>query len=179
MKIITSLLPQHLNIKQLIIRFICLNGALILVGCATSLVHVDLSKGWAPSAGHASIVVIRPAYLSYAARDIIIKVDNSKIADLINLSYTSFSIPPGNVNLSSEGGFFSWPRREITFKVEAGKTYYLKWDAKETASSALMMYLFPNMDMDALHWEVINKESAQPLLMGIHYVRPKIPEISK
>ena len=63
--------------------------------------------------------------------------------------------------------------------VEAGQTYYLEWQAKESASSALMMYLFPNMDMDALHWEVINKESAQPLLKGIHYVSPEIPEISK
>jgi hypothetical protein len=42
-----------------------------------------------------------------------------------------------------------------------------------------MMFLFPNMDMDALHWEAISKESAQSLLQGTHYVKPKISEISK
>ncbi|MEO7622421.1 MAG: DUF2846 domain-containing protein [Gallionella sp.] len=176
MKTITLLLTWRFNIRQLLTFSLCINAAFILAGCATGLVHVALSKLEAPSAGQASIFVIRPAYLSYAARDLTIKVDNTKIADLVNLSYTSFLIPQGNLNLSSEGGFFSWPRRELALKVEAGKTYYLKWVAKETASSALMMYLFPIMDMDALHWEVISQERAQPLLQGIHYVKPVIPE---
>lgn len=180
MKTVIFLLPPRRKVRQLIIRFFCLTAiALALVGCATSLIHVDLAKIGPPPAGKASIFVIRPSYLSYAARDLTIKADNLKIADLTNLSYTFFLMPPGKLNFSSQGGFFSWPPREITLNVEAGKTYYLKWDGKETASSALMMYLFPNMDMDALHWEVISKESAQPLLKGIHYVSPEIPEISK
>ena len=179
MKIVISL-PPCLNVRQLIIRFLCLSTiALALLGCKTALIDVDLAKIGSPPIGKASIFVIRPSYLSYAARDLPITVNTTEIADLVNLSYTSFLIPEGKLKLSSEGRFFSWPHREITMDVEAGQTYYLEWQAKESASSALMMYLFPNMDMDALHWEVINKESAQPLLKGIHYVSPEIPEISK
>ena len=179
MKIVISL-PPCLNVRQLIIRFLCLSTiALALLGCKTALIDVDLAKIGSPPIGKASIFVIRPSYLSYAARDLPITVNKTEIADLVNLSYTSFLMPEGKLKLSSEGSFFSWPHREITMDVEAGQTYYLEWHAKETASSALMMYLFPDMDMDALHWEVINKESAQPLLKGIHYVSPEIPEISK
>ncbi len=179
MKIVTSLPPCR-NVRQLIIRFLCLNIiALALLGCKTALIDVDLAKSGSPPIGKASIFVIRPSYLSYAARDLTITVNKTEIADLVNSSYTSFSMPEGKLKLSSEGSFFSWPRREVTIDVEAGRTYYLEWHAKETASSALMMYLFPDMDMEALHWEVINKESAQPLLKGIHFVSPEIPEISK
>jgi hypothetical protein len=39
--------------------------------------------------------------------------------------------------------------------------------------------LFPSMDMDSLHWALINQESAQPLLNSTHYVRSKTPELSK
>lgn len=179
MKTVIFLLPPRRKVRQLIIRCFCLTALALVVGCTTSLIHVDLAKIDPPPVGKASIFVIRPSYLSYAARDLTIKVDNLKIADLTNLSYTFFLIPPGKLNLSSQGGFFSWPSREMTLKIEAGKTYYLEWRAKETASSALMMYLFPNMDMDALHWEVISRESAQPLLQGIHYVSPETPKISK
>lgn len=178
MKIVTSF-PSCLNWK-LIIRFLCINAiTLALLGCTTALIDVDPSKIGSPPTGKASIFLIRPSYLSYAARDLTVTVNKTEIADLVNLSYTSFLMPAGKLNLSSEGGILSWPRREISVDVEAGQTYYLEWHAKETASSALMMYLFPNMDMDALHWEIISKESAQPLLMGIHYVSPEIPEISK
>lgn len=179
MKIVTSL-PSCLSVRQFLIRFLCLNTiALALLGCTTALIDVDLAKIGSPPTGKASIFLIRPSYLSYAARDLAVTLNKTEIADLVNLSYTSFLMPVGKLKLSSEGSFFSWPRREIILDVEAGQTYYLEWHAQETASSALMMYLFPNMDMDALHWEVISKESAQPLLKGIHYVSPEIPEISK
>lgn len=178
MKTVTPLfLP---NVRQFIIRhlyFIAL--ALALAGCTTSLIRVDLSKIDAPPAGKASILVIRPSYLTYAARDLSITVNNSKIADLVNLSYTSFLMPPGKLNLSSKGWFFSWPAREITINVEAGQTYYLTWIAQETASSALMRMLFPVMDMDALHWELLSKDRAQALLDSTHYVKPTMLEITK
>jgi hypothetical protein len=79
-------------------------------------------------------------------------------------------MPPGKLNLSGEGVFFSWPRREITIDIKAGQTYYLKWFLKEEASSALMLYLFPKIE--DLHWESISKEDAQVLLNGIYYVEP-------
>lgn len=172
--------PTGLNVRQTIIRFFCLNVvALALAGCASSLVQVDLSVADTPPAGKAAIFVIRPAYLSYAARKLTVKVDNAKIADLINLSYTSFLVKPGEVRLSGEGSFFSWPRKEITLQAAEGQTYYLVWSGKETASFALMMYLFPSMDMDALHWESVSEDKAQLLLDSTHYVRAEMPEISK
>jgi hypothetical protein len=177
-KIVTPL--SRLNVRQFIMRYFFLNViALILAGCATSLTQVNLAKLDAPPAGKATILVIRPHYLSYAARDLTITANISEVADLINTSYTSFLMSPGSLKLSGEGNFFSWPHREITIPVEAGQTYYLAWMAKETASSALMMYLFPSMDMDSLHWALINQESAQPLLNSTHYVRSKTPELSK
>jgi hypothetical protein len=161
-------------------RYFFLNAiALVLVGCASSLIQVNLAKLEAPPAGKATILVIRPHYLSYAARDLPITANNSEIADLINTSYTSFLMSPGSLKLSGEGSFFSWPRREITLDVEAGQTYYLAWVATETASSALMMYLFPSMDMEHLHWELISKERAQALLDSTHYVKPSVREIPK
>ncbi|MEO8344003.1 MAG: DUF2846 domain-containing protein [Gallionella sp.] len=178
MKIATLL--SRLSVRQLILHYFFLNATVLgLGGCTTSLTQVDLARLDAPPAGKATILVIRPHYLSYAARDLIITANNSAIADLINASYTSFLMPPGSLKLSSEGGFFSWPRREITIPVEAGQTYYLSWVAKETASSALMMYLFPNMNMDSLHWEMINQKSAQSLLNSTHHVRSETPELSK
>ena len=161
-------------------RYFFLNAiALVLVGCATSLTQLNLAKLEAPPAGKATILVIRPHYLSYAARDLQITANNSEVADLINTSYTSFLMPPGSLKLSGEGSFFSWPRREITIKVEAGQTYYLAWAATETASSALMMYLFPSMDMANLRWELTNREKAQALLNSTHYVRSETPELAK
>jgi hypothetical protein len=169
----------HLNLGQLIIRFLYLNAfTMALAGCATSLIHVDLSKVDAPSAGKASVFVIRPTYLSYAARDLSITANNSKIADLIKLSYSSFLIQPGELRLSGEGGFFSWPRREITIPVEEGQTYYLVWMAKENGSSALMLFLFPIMDMSTIHWELVSKETAQSLLENTYYIESAAKEVS-
>lgn len=172
-----TLLPL-LNVRQFIIRHLySIAIALALVGCATSLIRVDLSKIDAPPPGKASIFVIRPSYLSYAARDLSIAANNSKIADLTKLSYTSFVMPPGKLTLSGEGGFFSWSRREITIDVAEGQTYYLAWIAKETASSALMNMLFPSLTV--LRWESISKKDAQQLLNGIYYVEPIVREIPK
>ena len=55
----------------------------------------------------------------------------------------------------------------------------MAWADTETASSALMMYLFPSMDMENLHWELISKEKAQALLDSTHYVKPSVREIPK
>jgi hypothetical protein len=70
--------------------------ALALVGCAPSLIRGDISNTSAPPAGKATIIVIRPYYLSYAAIDLTITANNSKMAELTRLSYTSFLMPPGN-----------------------------------------------------------------------------------
>lgn len=168
-----------LNIGQLIVRFLYLNVfVLALAGCATSLIHVDLSKAEGPAAGKAAIFVIRPSYLSYAARDLSITANNLKIADIIKLSYTSFLMTPGELRLSGGGGFISWPRRDITFQVEEGKTYYLVWMAKENGTFALMLYLFPNMDMSTLHWELVSKEEAQALLDSTYHIESESGEIN-
>lgn len=170
----------HLNVRQFIIRRICFSTiALALAGCAPGLIRADLSNVSAPPAGKASIVVIRPYYLSYAARDLTITANNSTMADLTRSSYTSFLMSPGGLTLSGEGGFFSWPRRDITIEVKEGQTYYLAWITKETASSALMMYLFPTLQLDSLRWEVLSKEDVQHKLKDLYYAEPKIREIPK
>ena len=88
-------------------RYFFLNAiALVLVGCATSLTQLNLAKLEAPPAGKTTILVIRPHYLLYAARDLQITANNSEVADLINTSYTSFLMPPGSLKLSGEGSFF-------------------------------------------------------------------------
>jgi hypothetical protein len=169
-------LLARLNIRQLIIRrhyFIAI--ALSLAGCSSNPATVDLSKIGTPPPGEAYIFIIRTSYLSYAARDLIIKVNNTEIASLPRLSYTSFLMPPGVLNLSGEGGFISWPRRELSIDIEDGKTYYISWTVKETASSALMMMLFPSIV--ELSWKPISKDDAQQLLKDIYYVEPTFQEI--
>lgn len=176
----TLICSPRSNFGRFIIRLFCsISIALILAGCASSLIRVDLSKADAPPAGKASIVVIRPTYLSYAARDLTITANKTKVADLVKTSYTSFLMPPGELTLSGVGGYFSWPYRELTIAVEAGKTYYVAWAAKETASSALMMFLFPTLQMDTLKWEVLSKEDAQQQLDNVYYIEPITREISK
>lgn len=174
MKAVTLL--ARLNIRQFIIRrhyFIAI--ALSLAGCSSNPTSVDLSKTGTPPPGEAYIFIIRPSYLSYAARDLLVKVNNTEIASLPRLSYTSFLMPPGKLNLSGEGGFISWPRRELSIDIEDGKTYYLSWTLKETASSALMMMLFPTIK--ELNWKSISKDDAQQLLKGIIYIEPTFQEI--
>ena len=161
-----------------IIRFCCfISIAAILAGCTSELIRVDLSKIDVPPPGEATIFIIRPSYLSYGSRDLTIGVNNTKIADLPRLSYTSFLMPAGKMTLSGAGGFFSWPRREITIDIKDGQNYYLKWTLKETASSALMLYLFPNLA--ELRWESISQEDAQALLNGIYFVEPTFQEIPR
>jgi hypothetical protein len=167
----TPITPTCPNIRQSIIRLLCIFSIILgLAGCTSELIQVDLSKNYVPPPGKATIFIIRPSYLSYGSRDLYISVNNTEIASLPRLSYTTFLMPPGKLNLSGEGVFFSWPRREITIDIKAGQTYYLKWFLKEEASSALMLYLFPKIE--DLHWESISKEDAQVLLNGIYYVEP-------
>jgi hypothetical protein len=149
--------------------------ALSLAGCSSNPATVDLSRIGAPPPGEAYIFIIRPSYLSYAARDLSVKVNNTEIASLPRLSYTSFLMPPGILNLSGEGGFISWPRRELSIDIEDGKTYYISWTLKETASSALMMMLFPTIE--ELNWKSISKDEAQQLLKNIFYVEPTFQEL--
>jgi hypothetical protein len=164
------------NFGRFIIRLLCtISITLVFTGCTAKLIRVDLSKIDTPPPGEATIFVIRPPYLSYGSRDLSIKVNNVEIASLPRVSYTLFLMPPGQMTLSGEGGFFSWPRREISVNIKDGQTYFLSWTLKETASSALMLYLFPSL-ID-LHWESINKEDAQILLNGISYVQPTYQEI--
>ena len=149
----------------------------VLAGCTSELVHVDLSRSYVPPPGEATIFIIRPSYLSYGSRDLTVSVNNIKIADLPRLSYTSFLMPAGKMTLSGAGGIFSWPRREITLDIKDAQNYYLRWTLKETASSALMLYLFPNMT--DLQWESISKEEAQTLLDGIYFVEPTFQEVPR
>jgi hypothetical protein len=138
------------------------------------LIRVDLSKIDVPPPGEATVFVIRPSYLSYGSRDLYIKVNETEIVTLPRLSYTSFLVPPGKLNLSGVGGWISWPRRDITIDIKDGQNYYVKWYLKEEASSALMLYLFPTIE--DLQWEPISKEDAQVLLNGIYYVEPTFQE---
>jgi len=164
------------NFGRFIIRLFCfISITLVLAGCTSNLIRVDLSKTDAPPPGEATIFIIRPSYLSYGSRDLSVYANNVKVASLPRLSYTSFLMAPGQLTLSGEGGFFSWPRREITVDIEDGKTYYLSWTLKETASSALMLYLFPTLN--ELRWEPIRKDDAQILLNSISYVEPTFQEI--
>ena len=175
----TTILSPLPNFRRSIFRLCCyISITLVLAACTPELIRVDLSKFDAPPPGEATIFVIRPPYLSYGSRDLLIKVNNTEIASLPRMSYTSFLMPPGQLTLSGEGEFFlSWPRREITIDVKDGQNYYLSWYVKETASSALMMYLFPTLN--ELRWESISKEQAQTLLNGIYYVEPTFQEISR
>jgi hypothetical protein len=167
----TPIPPTCPNIRQSINHFLCFFSLTLgLAGCTSELIQVDLSKNSVPPPGKATVFIIRPSYLSYGSRDLYISVNNSEIASLPRLSYTSFLMPPGKLELSGEGVFFSWPRRDITIDIKAGQTYYLKWQLKEQASSALMLYLFPSIE--DLHWVSISKDEAQVLLNGIYYVEP-------
>jgi hypothetical protein len=171
----TTIFSPRPNFGRSIIHLFCfISITAALAGCTSELIHVDLSKIDVPPPGEATILIIRPSYLSYGSRDLTIKVNNTEIAVLPRLSYTSFLMPSGKLALSGEGGFFSWPRRVQTFDINDGQNYYIKWALKETASSALMLYLFPNL-VD-LHWELISKEDAQVLLDGIYYVEPTFQE---
>jgi hypothetical protein len=166
------------KIWRLTIRLLCFFSITLgLAGCTSELIQVDLSKKYVPPPGKATVFIIRPPYLSYGSRDLYIKVSDSEIATLPRLSYTTFLMPPGKLYLSGEGGWFSWPRRDITIDIKDGQTYYLKWYLKEEASSALMLYLFPKIE--DLHWESINKEDAQVLLNGIYYVEPTFQEVPR
>jgi hypothetical protein len=165
-----------LNIRRFLIRFSGLIAIVIFIsGCAAELTRVDLSQVDAPPAELASIYVIRPAYLSYAARDLTIKANNTEVVDLTRLSYTSFLMAPGKLHLSGKGGFFSWPYTDITIDIKAGETYFLVWSVTETASSALMNMLFPSIT--DLHWKSVSRKEAQPLLDSIYYEEPTFQEI--
>jgi hypothetical protein len=171
----TPILPQYPSFGRSIIHLLYLISiAATLAGCTSELIHVDLSKVDVRPPGEATIFIIRPSYLSYGSRDLMIKVNNTEIAVLPRLSYTSFLMPPGKLALSGEGGWFSWPRRDINVDIKDGQSYYFKWELKETASSALMLYLFPNLA--DLRWELISKEDAQVLLDSIYYVPPTYQE---
>lgn len=160
---------HHLNIRQLIIRHILFFvSALILTGCATGSTKVDLTKVDAPPAGKASIFVIRPSHLSGAIRDLTVTANNTKVADLSNLSYTSFLTAPGKLKLSGGGSALAWPHREITIDVIEGQTYYIAWMFLENNS----LLMVPIINMDTLHWEVLTKEGAQFLLNSTNYVAP-------
>jgi hypothetical protein len=166
-----QILPTRPNIRQSIIYILCIFSITLgLAGCTSELIRVDLSKNYVPPPGKATVFIIRPSYLSYGSRDLYISVNNSEIASLPRLSYTSFLMPPGKLKLSGVGGWLSWPLRDITIDIKDGQTYYLKWYLKEEASSALMLYLFPKIE--DLHWESISKDDAQELLNGIYYVEP-------
>ena len=174
----TTILAPRPNFWRSIFRLCCYTSiTLVLAGCTPGLIRVDLSKYDVPPPGEATIFIIRPPYLSYGSRDLIIKVNNTEIANLPRMSYTSFLMPPGQLTLSGEGGFFSWPRREITIDIKDGQHYYLSWHVKESASSALMLYLFPTMN--ELRWESISKEQAQTLLDSVYYVEPTFPEVPR
>ncbi len=164
------------DIRRFLIRISGLVAIAILIsGCAAQLTRVDLSRVDAPPANLASVYVIRPAYLSYAARDLTITANKTEVVDLGRLSYTTFLMAPGVLHLSGKGGFFSWPFADMTIDIKAGKTYFLEWSVKETASSALMNMLFPAIN--ELHWQLINREEAQPLLDSIYYEEPTFQEI--
>jgi len=169
--------PSHSpNIRQFLIRFSGLIAiAIFISGCSAELTRVDLSQVDAPPATLASVYVIRPAYLSYAARDLTITANNTEVVDLGRLSYTTFLMAPGKLHLSGKGGFFSWPFADITIDTKAGETYFLEWNVKETASSALMNMLFPTIN--DLHWQSIDRKEAQPLLDSIYYEEPTFQEI--
>ena len=174
----TTILSPRPNFWRSIFRLCCyISITLVLAGCTPDLIRVDLSKFDAPPPGEATIFIIRPPYLSYGSRDLLIKVNNTEIASLPRMSYTSFLMPPGQLTLSGEGSFFSWPRREITVDIKDGQHYYLSWHVKETATSALMLYLFPTMN--ELRWELISKEQAQTLLNSIYYVEPTFLEVPR
>jgi hypothetical protein len=161
---------------QFLIRFSGLIAIVILIsGCAAQLTSVDLSRLDAPPAELAAVYVIRPAYLSYAARDLTITANKTEVVDLTRLSYTSFLMAPGKLHLSGKGGFFSWPFADITIDIKAGETYFLVWRVTETASSALMNMLFPTLTN--VHWESINQKEAQTLLDSIYYEEPTFQEI--
>ncbi len=171
----TPIISPYPNIVRFLFRLFCIiSTILVLAGCAAQLTRVDLSKIENPPPGEAVIFIIRPSYLSFGSRDLYIKVNDTEIASLPRLSYTSFLIPAGKMTLAGEGGWFSWPRREITVDIKDGKQYYLSWTVKETASSALMLYLFPTLE--ELRWDPISKEDAQKLLNGIYYVEPIFQE---
>jgi hypothetical protein len=174
----TTIRAPRPNFWRSIFRLCCYTSiTLVLAGCTPDLIRVDLSKYDAPPPGEATVFIIRPPYLSYGSRDLLIKVNNTEIASLPRMSYTSFLMPPGQLTLSGEGSFFSWPRREITIDIKDGQHYYLSWHVKESASSALMLYLFPTMN--ELRWESISKEHAQTLLDSVYYVEPTFPEVPR
>ncbi|HTN93755.1 MAG TPA: hypothetical protein VMJ33_04165 [Gallionella sp.] len=170
-----SIISQHPDLERFLFRvFGIVAAVLVMSGCTSQLIHVDLSKIAAPPPGEAVIFIIRPSYLSYGSRDLYVRVNNTEIASLPRLSYTSFLISAGNMTLSGEGSWFSWPLREITVDIKDGKQYYLVWTVKETASSALMLYLFPTLE--DLRWNPISRDDAQKLLNGIYYVEPVFQE---
>ena len=163
------------NFARFLFRLSCIiSAALVLAGCASQLTRVDLSKIENPPPGESIIFIIRPSYLSYGSRDLYIKVNDIEIASLPRLSYTSFLIPAGEMKLSGYGGWFSWPQREITLNIKDGQQYFLSWHVKETASSALMLYLFPTLE--ELGWRSISREEAQNLLNSTYYIEPTFQE---
>lgn len=170
MKTVTCL--SRLNIRQLM--HLCLIvTALALVGCATGSTRVDLSKIDAPIPGKATIFVIRPSHLTNAIRDLSVTANNTKIADLSNLSYTTFLMASGKLKLSGDGSSLVWPHREITIDVVGGQIYYIAWMFVEDKSFLMV----PLMNIDTLHWEVLTKEGAQYLLNSTNYVVSAIREI--
>lgn len=172
MKTIT-LLP-HLHIRKIIIRhFLFFVSALVLTGCATGSTKVDLTKIDASPPEKATIFVIRPAHLTSAIRGLSVTANNTKVADLSNLSYTSFLMAPGKLQLSGDGSALAWPHREITIDVAGGQTYYIAWMFLENNS----LLMVPVMNIDTLHWEALTKEGAQYLLNSTNYVAPIIREI--
>ena len=175
-KIPTFLMQPNLP-RYIIGLFGVVAAAAMLAGCTSELTRVDLSRIGAPPPGDAVIFIIRPSYLSYGSRDLTIRVNDIEIADLPRLSYTSFLMPAGNMKLSGEGGWYSWPQRELNIDVKDGRQYYLVWTLKETASSALMLYLFPTLT--DLRWESVSKEDAQKLLDGIYHVEPTFQEVPR
>lgn len=78
--------------------------------------------------GFATVVVYRPSKFVGVFNNIWVGTENKKTCRLSNNRFAEFKVFPGNVLLHAKSGpDITFPsRRQLSFPVEAGKTYYVK-----------------------------------------------------
>jgi hypothetical protein len=174
MKTMTSLF--QINIRQSsIFHTYLLAVVLALTGCATGHTRVDLSTIEAPPPEKAMIFIIRPNHTFCAGINFSITANDTKIAVLSNLSYTSILMAPGKLKLSADG--FGCPHKEITIDVAGGQTYYAEWNLADSLGLAMLIPIAGYAKgMEDTHWDLLTKESAQELLKSTNYVKPIVEE---
>jgi hypothetical protein len=116
-----------------------------------------------PPLGKASLVLIRPFYVTYGIRSLSVKINATPVVELSNKSHTVLYVNPGNQKIESEGGFLSWSKKEKMVETTENKVTYVLWYIQDGLDG------YADKVFNA-QWQVVPKEVAVQYLNGSKYV---------